>query len=300
MITANNYGTTTDSINFTKAPAALREGHNSFNDLREFYSEDADIKETIDLYLKQLNSWVSSNGSKHEAKPKKEKPVKDAKTSKAKFKAGQWVMDDAGAMYQVSEIKTSGGSHSYILKYANGSTSDPMSESELEIVPKNSIPSKKKAVKIKTVKPAKAARVAKPVKKKAAPKTRKAKAPKKAKAIKICTKPAKPLKRSTIKTPELVLIKGFMELNKRSASIKSFETKLQASTHLETIKHKDLIGEIKAKLKKGIEAAKADTTSNGFIKATIDPNFLAKCREAIKNATELFRVSYIGGVKKKR
>ena len=234
MITISNYTDAVKSINFDKAPAALKEGHSSFSELSEFYNDDADIKQTIDLYLSTLNKWVGTNNE--------DKGTKAAKAEKASAK-------------------------------------------KVAKAPKAPKPPKEKKAPAKKV-----------VKAPKAPKPPKAAKPKKVKAAKPVA--AKPIKTSRVKTPELNLISAFIGLNKKAVSVATFQKKLKDAEALQTINHKALIAEIKEKLEKGIEAAKAD--GSGKIKATIAPEFVAQCKNTVKNAKELLRVSYLGAAKKKR
>ena len=59
MLTKDNYSTTTSSIDTSALPEMLREGHEFFLESVEFYDEDKDIKETIDLYLNKLNEYLN-------------------------------------------------------------------------------------------------------------------------------------------------------------------------------------------------------------------------------------------------
>ena len=237
MITISNYTDAVKSINFDKAPAALKEGHSSFSELSEFYNDDADIKQTIDLYLSTLNKWVGANNEDAGIKTPKAPKVKKAPVKK--------VAKAPKAPKPPKEKKA---------------------------------PAKKVAQAPKAPKPPKAAK------------------PKKVKAAKPV--PAKPIKTSRVKTPELNLISAFIGLNKKAVSVATFQKKLKDAEALQTINHKALIAEIKEKLEKGIEAAKAD--GSGKIKATIAPEFVAQCKNTVKNAKELLRVSYLGAAKKKR
>lgn len=59
MISKSNYFTSTESIDFSALPPIIQEGHEFFQESVEFYDEDKDIKETIELYLSKLNDYVN-------------------------------------------------------------------------------------------------------------------------------------------------------------------------------------------------------------------------------------------------
>lgn len=226
MITFVNYYTKSKEIDFSKAPEAIKESHEKYNELAPFYDSSKPVKEMIDLYLSKLNEWLSKKGGP--APAQKDKQSKNEKKAKS-----------------TAQVKK-----------------------------------KKTAVEKKPVK--------KPVKKAAKPKN--------AKPVEKAPAKQKPVKTSRVKTPELSLIAAFVGLNKKAVSVASFEKKLKDAEALQTLNHRELIGEIKEKLGKGIEAAKANGTDK--IKATISPEFIDKCKQAIDNAKELLRVSYVGSVVK--
>jgi hypothetical protein len=59
MITKDNYTSTINNVDISALPEMLREGHEFFLESVEFYDEDKDIRETIDLYLNKLNEYLS-------------------------------------------------------------------------------------------------------------------------------------------------------------------------------------------------------------------------------------------------
>jgi len=59
MITKDNYTNTISNVDISALPEMLREGHEFFLESVEFYDEDKDIRETIDLYLNKLNEYLS-------------------------------------------------------------------------------------------------------------------------------------------------------------------------------------------------------------------------------------------------
>lgn len=58
MITVTNYTSATAGIDFEKMPAAIKEGHKFFTEFGDLYNDDAEIKATVDLYLRRLNESV--------------------------------------------------------------------------------------------------------------------------------------------------------------------------------------------------------------------------------------------------
>lgn len=290
----NAWASKTPTEKPTKAPkkAALPKGvymvHGKKVDMRRVKlpsNHPLNILDTESNQFKEaLQEYVDAKSKPKAPKPIKAKTAKASKAVKAKstrlpkpkFKAGDlvkvrlkgWVM----VVDKVEEYNKQSKGYRYFIENTTKGTGNGNVGSYWAHELKLYIPMKRKAVK-KKVAP-----------RKAAPKVV---AP-------------KPVKSSKVRTPELVLIRGFMALNKKSISIKSFETKLAATKHLETVNHKPLIDEIKSKLQAAISAAKDDSNCNGRITATISPDFLKKCKETLANAKELLRVSYIGGVSKKK
>ncbi len=59
MLTLSNYQQTIESQDINSWPPSLKEGHEFFLESVEFYNEDNDIREAIDLYLDKLNEYIS-------------------------------------------------------------------------------------------------------------------------------------------------------------------------------------------------------------------------------------------------
>ncbi len=263
MITFNNYATLTKNIDFSSAPDAIRATHGKFDSLAKYYGKNDSITETIDLYLQKLNAWAPAEKSAAVPIIQKAERIKTPGTVPAT---------------KPTKIRVSTKSTKSTKKSTKSTTKSTTKPTKIRVSTKST----------KSTMPSRAK------------KEKPAKMPKKA-AAKANSVKEKPVKTSKVKSPELTLISGFISLNKKPVSVASFEKKLHDASKLETVKHRDIITEIKEKLKIGIQAAKAD--GSGKIKATIAPEFVAKCKETIKNAKELLRVSYLGGshpVKKKR
>ena len=79
MITKDNYNSDINSIDISALPETLKEGHNFFLESIEFYDEDKDIRETIDLYLQRLNEYL------HFRKDNKESIIREFYTQLAKI-----------------------------------------------------------------------------------------------------------------------------------------------------------------------------------------------------------------------
>ena len=58
QITFNNYEHTIAQANITSLPDILQKGHLFFLEAKEYYQQEPEIKETIDLYLNQLNTQL--------------------------------------------------------------------------------------------------------------------------------------------------------------------------------------------------------------------------------------------------
>ena len=289
MITSSNYHTSVKNLDFKSAPDAIQNMHSKFDLMNKYYGKNDGITDALNVYLEKLNKWANTSENKLEVKTKvqpkpkaaktrkepkaiKAKPAKQIKLPKPKFEAGDlvkvrlkgWVM----VVEKVEEYNKQSKGYRYFIENTTKGTGNGNVGSYWAHELKLYVPMKRKAVKKKV-------------------------APRRAAPKAVATKP---VKSSKVRTPELVLIRGFMALNKKSISIKSFETKLAATKHLETVNHKPLIDEIKSKLQTAISSAKDDSNCNGRITATISPDFLKKCKETLSNAKELLRVSYIGGV----
>lgn len=80
MINRTNYSKETKTIDFSKLPKEIKDVHVDFDAYNEFYNEDQDIKEMIDLYLDKLNELVKK---KDNQEPKSKKKSKAKPTIKA-------------------------------------------------------------------------------------------------------------------------------------------------------------------------------------------------------------------------
>ena len=60
-ISFENYKDTIPQVNIKSLPDILQKGHSFFLEAREFYFQEPEITETIDLYLEQLNAHLFSN-----------------------------------------------------------------------------------------------------------------------------------------------------------------------------------------------------------------------------------------------
>ncbi len=69
MITVANYQTEIDKIDWSKLPAAVKAEKDGIDSIIEFYNDDADIKETVDLFIELVNNNL----------PKVEKPKAEKK-----------------------------------------------------------------------------------------------------------------------------------------------------------------------------------------------------------------------------
>jgi len=55
MITVKNYQEQKNNVVWSKMPKAIQDTRNDVEEIMEFYDDDADIKETVDIFLKQIN-----------------------------------------------------------------------------------------------------------------------------------------------------------------------------------------------------------------------------------------------------
>jgi hypothetical protein len=55
MITIKNYHFDQNTINWSKMPQAVQDNREGVEEIMEFYDDDADIKETVDIFFKQIN-----------------------------------------------------------------------------------------------------------------------------------------------------------------------------------------------------------------------------------------------------
>ena len=89
MITVSNYSEEKNKVDWSKVPGAIRDNRNDVESIMEFYDDDKDIKESIDMFLSAINKIATSNPpkkvpvKKSESVPEK-KPVKKAKSVPAK------------------------------------------------------------------------------------------------------------------------------------------------------------------------------------------------------------------------
>lgn len=61
MITINNYQELKNSINWSELPKQIRENRDEVESIMEFYDDDNDIKEAVDLFFKGINDNISKN-----------------------------------------------------------------------------------------------------------------------------------------------------------------------------------------------------------------------------------------------
>lgn len=55
MITVKNYQEQKNNVAWSKMPKAIQDTRNDVEEIMEFYDDDNDIKETVDIFLKQIN-----------------------------------------------------------------------------------------------------------------------------------------------------------------------------------------------------------------------------------------------------
>lgn len=55
MITVKNYQDQKNNVAWSKMPKVIQENRNDVEEMMEFYDDDNDIKETVDIFLKQIN-----------------------------------------------------------------------------------------------------------------------------------------------------------------------------------------------------------------------------------------------------
>ncbi len=60
-ISFDNYNDAMLKVNVRRLPEVLQKGHQFFLEAREFYFQESEIKETIDIYLEQLNAHLFPN-----------------------------------------------------------------------------------------------------------------------------------------------------------------------------------------------------------------------------------------------
>ena len=61
QISFENYTESILQVDIYKLPKLLQKGHQFFFEAQEFYDQEPEIKETIDLYLEQLNDYLAKN-----------------------------------------------------------------------------------------------------------------------------------------------------------------------------------------------------------------------------------------------
>ena len=58
MISIANYFDSIKSVDVSRLPQTLQEGHQFFVEAESVYDQDESIKETIDIYLQKLNEYL--------------------------------------------------------------------------------------------------------------------------------------------------------------------------------------------------------------------------------------------------
>ncbi|WP_264550443.1 hypothetical protein [Flavobacterium sp. N2820] len=82
MMTIKNYNEQKDTWNWKNFPQTIQDNRNDIEDMMEFYDDDDDIKETIDLFLKSINDNLTKKDSVlvKTDKPKTVAPAKRKET----------------------------------------------------------------------------------------------------------------------------------------------------------------------------------------------------------------------------
>lgn len=65
QVSFKNYNDTITQLNVNTLPDILQKGHQFFVEAQNFYDQEPEIKETIDLYLEQLNEYLLLNQSQN-------------------------------------------------------------------------------------------------------------------------------------------------------------------------------------------------------------------------------------------
>jgi len=73
-ITAQNYKQRSNEIPFAKLPKDLADTHGEMEMYSEFYGQDAEITEVVDLYLQKVNQLMSKPPVEIKPAPPQEKP----------------------------------------------------------------------------------------------------------------------------------------------------------------------------------------------------------------------------------
>lgn len=94
MITINNYQELKNSINWSELPKQIRENRDEVESIMEFYDDDNDIKEAVDLFFKGINDNISKK-SEPKTKPIS-KVIALSKGDKLKFTASKRLLIDDG------------------------------------------------------------------------------------------------------------------------------------------------------------------------------------------------------------
>jgi|GEM_PF-2047933 len=90
MITVSNYNEKKNQIDWSKMPKQIAENRNDVEGIMEFYNDDKDIKETVDLFLKGINDNTKEDKPENKPAPKKAAPKSDSqqKIDAMEFKKG--------------------------------------------------------------------------------------------------------------------------------------------------------------------------------------------------------------------
>lgn len=112
MITFSNYNSEKSNIDWSQLPKNVQEAKDGVEDIMEFYDDDSDIKETVDLFLKAINK-VSVSIDTQKTVAKKDKTPKPRPSTKKynydglKVSIRETPTDYAKGNFFIWDIKTS-------------------------------------------------------------------------------------------------------------------------------------------------------------------------------------------------
>ena len=90
MLTVENYETEIQNVDWSKVPEEIKEEKDDIPTFLEFYDENKDFKEAVDIFI----DLVNQSQKKKADKPKKSSPKKQQINTKSKFDVGDVVSFD--------------------------------------------------------------------------------------------------------------------------------------------------------------------------------------------------------------
>src|ERR1700741_743635 len=104
MINRSNYDKIISEFGIENLNAALKTQHENYLSIQEFYDDDKDIKQTIDLYFETIEKYINNFKKPHSERAAKKEKI-TTPTSKAKLNTEKKMSSDKQPLKTESKAK---------------------------------------------------------------------------------------------------------------------------------------------------------------------------------------------------